>query len=116
MSIAKYRKPEYPNEWFLTDFTMEQVEGRLEKAEAEQDRLKNRITQLEDWLIDAFNNNDTERTAKEKAEAERDRLKEALKRIAAHEFRADRRKRNMIDVEEVAVLKRCAINALEDKP
>jgi len=27
--IAKYRKAEYPGEWWLTDFTMEQVEGRI---------------------------------------------------------------------------------------
>ena len=32
--IAKYRKQEYPGEWFLTDFTMEQVERRLERASA----------------------------------------------------------------------------------
>jgi hypothetical protein len=27
--IAKYRKAEYPGEWWLTDFTMEQIEGRI---------------------------------------------------------------------------------------
>jgi predicted nucleic acid-binding Zn-ribbon protein len=45
--IAKYRKAEYPGEWWLTDFTMEQVErrmatleSRVRKLEAERDRLK----------------------------------------------------------------------------
>ena len=33
MSIAKYRKPEFPGEWWLTDFTMEQVEGRIANLE-----------------------------------------------------------------------------------
>ena len=37
--IAKYRKSEYPGEWFLTDFTMEQVERRLEQAKAELSAL-----------------------------------------------------------------------------
>ncbi len=40
MAIAKYRKAEYPGEWFLTDFTMEQVEGRLAALEAENARLR----------------------------------------------------------------------------
>lgn len=40
MAIAKYRKAEYPGEWFLTDFTMEQVEGRLANLESENARLR----------------------------------------------------------------------------
>ena len=40
MVIAKYRKDGFPKEWFLTDFTMEQVEGRLENLEAENARLR----------------------------------------------------------------------------
>jgi len=32
--IAKDRDPERPGKWFLTDFTMEQVEGRLRDLEA----------------------------------------------------------------------------------
>lgn len=40
MAIAKYRKDGFPKEWFLTDFTMEQVEGRLENLEAENARLR----------------------------------------------------------------------------
>lgn len=31
--IAKYRDPDHPGMWWLTDFTMEQVEGRLECLE-----------------------------------------------------------------------------------
>ena len=27
--IAKYRDPSHPDRWFLTDFTMEQIEGNL---------------------------------------------------------------------------------------
>lgn len=38
MLIAKYRKAEYPNEWFLTDFTMDQVEGRIELLEGDLSR------------------------------------------------------------------------------
>ena len=37
--IAKYRHPEYPNEWFLTDFTMVQVEGRLRLLEEQNKRM-----------------------------------------------------------------------------
>jgi len=33
MEIAKYRKEGYSGEWYLTDFTMEQVEKRLEYLE-----------------------------------------------------------------------------------
>jgi hypothetical protein len=44
---------------------------------------------------------------------ERDNYKNVLKRIATHEFRADRRRRGMVDVEEVEVLIRTARNALE---
>jgi len=54
---------------------------RAEKAEADNARLEQRITQLEEWLVESFDNNDTERFAKEKAEAERDRLREALNKI-----------------------------------
>lgn len=32
--IAKFRKYGHPGEWWLTDFTMEQVEGRLKQLEA----------------------------------------------------------------------------------
>ena len=38
-NIAKYRHPEYPNEWFLTDFTMVQVEGRLRLLEEQNKRM-----------------------------------------------------------------------------
>ena len=37
--IAKYRHPEYPNAWFLTDFTMVQVEGRLRLLEEQNKRM-----------------------------------------------------------------------------
>jgi hypothetical protein len=33
MKIAKYRREEYPNEWFLTRFTMEQIEKCLDLLE-----------------------------------------------------------------------------------
>ena len=38
MLIAKYRKAENPKEWFLTDFTMAQVEGRIELLEGDLSR------------------------------------------------------------------------------
>jgi hypothetical protein len=34
--IAKYRKDGHPGEWWLSDFTMQQVEGRLEHLEKEK--------------------------------------------------------------------------------
>ena len=46
MVIAKYRKAEYPGEWFLTDFTMEQVEGRLAALESENARLREALREL----------------------------------------------------------------------
>lgn len=36
--IAKYRDAEHPNRWWLTDFTMEQVEGKLAALEADKQR------------------------------------------------------------------------------
>ena len=32
-NIAKYRDPAHPDRWYLTDFTMEQVEGRISRLE-----------------------------------------------------------------------------------
>jgi predicted RNase H-like nuclease (RuvC/YqgF family) len=37
--IAKYRDNRIPGKWFLTEFTMEQVEGRLEFLEKENKQL-----------------------------------------------------------------------------
>jgi len=39
MKIAKYRQQEYPNKWFLTDFTMDQVEKYLATLEAKNREL-----------------------------------------------------------------------------
>ena len=47
MAIAKYRKDGFPKEWFLTDFTMAQVEGRLEDLESENAKLKDALRGLE---------------------------------------------------------------------
>jgi hypothetical protein len=41
ISIAKYKKQEYPNEWFLTDFTMKQIELRIKNLELEISKLNN---------------------------------------------------------------------------
>lgn len=38
--IAKYRDHERPGKWYLTDFTMEQVERRLNYLEEENKRLR----------------------------------------------------------------------------
>src|SRR5271167_3163830 len=38
--IAKYRKEGHPGEWYLTDFTMAQVEERVLNLEAEVDVLR----------------------------------------------------------------------------
>lgn len=50
MVIAKYRKAGFPKEWFLTDFTMEQVEGRLENLEAELENLEAENAKLKEAL------------------------------------------------------------------
>ena len=50
MVIAKYRKDGFPKEWFLTDFTMEQVEGRLENLEAENARLREALRECVEVL------------------------------------------------------------------
>lgn len=36
--IAKYRSAEHPGMWLLTDFTMEQVEGRIADLEAQRSK------------------------------------------------------------------------------
>lgn len=41
--IAKYRKAEYPGEWWITDFTMEQLERRLEQLETKNESLRKAI-------------------------------------------------------------------------
>lgn len=51
--IAKYRKAEYPGEWWLTDFTMEQVEKRLEQSEITIRILCDKISKLESTLAAA---------------------------------------------------------------
>ena len=38
--IAKYRLGGFPGGWYLTDFTMEQVEGRIADLEAREARLE----------------------------------------------------------------------------
>jgi len=53
MAIAKYRKNGFPKEWFLTDFTMEQVEGRLESLEAENARLREALLECVMYLDDS---------------------------------------------------------------
>jgi hypothetical protein len=55
MKIAKYRKVEYPNEWFLTNFTMEQIERRLESLEQRVIELKNKndeLVELAAWYLE----------------------------------------------------------------
>jgi hypothetical protein len=49
--VAKYKKQEYPDEWFLTEFTMNQVEGRLMLLEQENEELRKK-TFLQDAEID----------------------------------------------------------------
>ena len=51
--IAKYRKAEYPGEWWLTDFTMEQVEKRLNQVEQTIKILsdKNTVLQAENAVL-----------------------------------------------------------------
>lgn len=42
-SIAKYREEGHPRRWWLTDFTMEQVEGRLSDLERQNEELRREI-------------------------------------------------------------------------
>lgn len=44
--IAKYRDHRIPGHWLLTDFTMEQVEGRLSDQAAELTRLRDENAKL----------------------------------------------------------------------
>lgn len=41
--IAKYRREGFPGEWYLTDFTMGQVEGRIADLETKNARLKDAL-------------------------------------------------------------------------
>lgn len=53
--IAKYRKAEFPGEWWLTDFTMEQVEGSIRNLEAEIAALRARNEELYALLLRWYN-------------------------------------------------------------
>ena len=50
-AIAKYRKEGCLGEWFLTDFTMEQVEGRIENLEEEVKRLRKELGSANDAIV-----------------------------------------------------------------
>jgi len=50
--VAKYKKQEYPSEWFLTDFTMNQVEGRLMLLEQENEKLRKKTFMQEAEIND----------------------------------------------------------------
>ena len=79
MVIAKYRKDGFPKEWFLTDFTMEQVEGRLENLEAENARLRMALREAEsniDFLLDV-----AARTPERFARADVESIAESLAKI-----------------------------------
>ena len=47
MKIAKYRDSKHPYVWYLTDFTMVQVEERLEYLERDNKKLRASIKGLE---------------------------------------------------------------------
>lgn len=53
--IAKYRKTEFPGGWWLTDFTMEQVEGRLSDLENKNSRLQAELAEIKQSHIDIIN-------------------------------------------------------------
>ena len=46
--IAKYRLGGFPGGWYLTDFTMEQVEGRIADLEAREARLEEALRGIRD--------------------------------------------------------------------
>lgn len=45
--IAKYRDPEHPGKWWLTDFTMDQVEGRIANLESALEICRKGLSFLE---------------------------------------------------------------------
>lgn len=45
--VAKYRDPDKPGCWYLTDFTMEQMEGRLEQLINENADLRDEVARLQ---------------------------------------------------------------------
>lgn len=45
--IAKYREPGIEGKWFLTDFTMGQVEGHISHLEARVENLRTRLAEVE---------------------------------------------------------------------
>ena len=53
--IAKYRKCGNDKEWWLTNFTVEQVERRLKFQFEEIARLRARVRDLEDRLAPVMN-------------------------------------------------------------
>jgi hypothetical protein len=53
--IAKYRKDGHPGEWWITDFTIEQVEGRIEYLEKRTRQDKMIIQKYEKALIEIRN-------------------------------------------------------------
>ena len=57
-TIAKYKHEEYPDEWFLTDFTMSQVEGRLMLLE-EQNRRMFLVCKMALGFLQMFGDNQT---------------------------------------------------------
>ena len=73
MSIAKYRKEGHEG-WWLTDFTMEQVEGRLNDLENRCMQLQAEVVAKEErhnWQVENMVKMVDEATAKEHAETER---------------------------------------------
>jgi len=45
-NVAKFRKKEYPGEWWLTDFTMHQVEGLIENLYIQNKELREQVKSL----------------------------------------------------------------------
>jgi len=54
--FARYRYPSHPGKWWITDFTVEQVDGRLAHLEAEvpllRAALQNLVREVEKCLDD----------------------------------------------------------------
>ena len=48
--IAKYRKAEFPHEWWLTDFTMEQVESNIYNLQQSISELEAELAQCREQL------------------------------------------------------------------
>jgi hypothetical protein len=73
--IAKYRKEGHEG-WWLTDFTMEQVEGLISSLRAELEQVKKDLEREVNYHVQVDILLDIERSEKEKGFAMRDRALE----------------------------------------